>query len=241
MAILIVEDNPINAKLFQLALEQHKYQTVSARNGTEGLAKLAEHVAIELIITDYMMPEMNGLELIEKIRASPALKDIPILIASAHSDMNIVSKAKSLGCNGFLVKPIDRKQLIERVTHLLKDSPLVLRDKNYMMNKLNMEPAEYDDLASIFAAQLKDIMPNVVLEQEDSEEKVSENLGRLLKELTESATLLGAEKFVRVYQKYTGSTLPTRSQCQAILKSLQELDSALMAYVKPSPKTDALH
>ncbi|THJ24813.1 MAG: response regulator [Nitrospira sp. CG24E] len=107
----------------------------------------AEHVAIELIVTDYMMPEMNGLELIEKVRAMPAMKDIPILMAWAHSDMSIVSKAKSLGCNGFLVKPIDRKQLIERVTHLLKDPPLVPRDKNYMMNKLNMEPGEYDDLA----------------------------------------------------------------------------------------------
>jgi len=238
MAILIVEDNPVNAKLFQLTLEQHGYQTVSARNGTEALAKLAEHVAIDLIITDYLMPEMDGLELIGKIRALPALKDIPILIASARSDVNIVSKAKSLGCNGFLVKPIDRKELIERATHLVKDSPLVLRDKNYMMKKLNMEPAEYDDLVSIFATQLTDIMPNVVLEQGDSGEQVSENLGRLLKELAESATLLGAEKFVRVYEKYKGSGQPTRSQCQAILKSLQELDSALMVYAKPSPKTD---
>ncbi|THJ24814.1 MAG: hypothetical protein CAF45_004560 [Nitrospira sp. CG24E] len=84
-------------------------------------------------------------------------------------------------------------------------------------------------------------MPNVELEQQGSEEKVSENLGRLLKELAESASLLGAEKFAGMYQKYTGSTLPTRSQCQAILKSLQALDSAPMVYAKPSPKTDVAH
>ena len=241
MAILIVEDNPVNAKLLQLTLEQHGYQTVSARNGTEALAKLAEHVAIKLIITDYMMPEMDGLELIGKIRALPALKDIPILIASAHSDMNIVIKAKNLGCNGFLVKPIDRKKLTERVTHLLKDFPLVLRNKNCMMNKLNMKPAEYDDLASQFAAQLTDIMPNVVLEQGDSEEHVSEHLGQLLKGLAESATLLGAEEFVRVYAKYKGSGQPTRSQCLVIMRSLQELDAALMVDVNPPGKTDARH
>ena len=62
MAILIVEDNPVNAKLLQLMLENHGYQTVSARNGADALARLAAQGPIELIITDYMMPEMDGLE-----------------------------------------------------------------------------------------------------------------------------------------------------------------------------------
>ena len=241
MAILIVEDNPVNAKLLQLMLENHGYQTVSARNGADALARLAAQGPIELIITDYMMPEMDGLELIGKVRALPTFKDIPIMMASAHSDIDTVSKVKSLGCDSFLVKPIHRKEFIKRVEHHIKESPVALRDKNYMMNKLNMDPAEYDSLASMFAAQLAAIMPNVVLEQGESEENVSENLGQLLKEVAESAAILGADKFMLLYAQYKGSNQPTRSQCPAILRSLQELDAALMVYVKPPGKTDARH
>lgn len=239
MAILIVEDNPVNAKMLQLVLKNHGYQTVLARNGIEALSRLAAHVAIELIITDFMMPEMDGLELIGKVRALPTGKDIPIIMASAHSDIDTVSKAKRLGCNGFLVKPIDRKQLIKRVEHHIKESPLVLRGKNHMLYKLNIKPEEYDSLASMFATQLAAIMPNVVLEQGESEEKISENLGQLLKELAESAAILGADRFILLHEKYKENNLPTRSQCQSILKSLQELDMALMAHVKALPKTDA--
>jgi hypothetical protein len=78
-------------------------------------------------------------------------------------------------------------------------------------------------------------MSIVVLEQGDSEEPISENLGRLLKELAESASMLGADKFVLLYSKCMGLGLPARSQCPAWLKALQELDTSLLAYLQSQP------
>ena len=72
ISILIVEDNPVNARLLALMLHAQGYQTVMARNGREALATVAETQDIQLIITDYMMPEMDGLEFIVKVRALPS-------------------------------------------------------------------------------------------------------------------------------------------------------------------------
>jgi CheY-like chemotaxis protein len=238
MAILIVEDNSINAKLVEFALKAKGYQTLLAANGVEALTTLSAHDDVDLIITDYMMPEMNGLEFIAKVKQQPACKDIPILVASTYSDLETVRHAIELGCAGFLVKPIDKTQLIERVAHLLKNAPAVLRNKSQVMNKLDIGPGEYDDLARMFAAQLADVLPMVVLAQGGSDEAIPQNLSRRLKELAESADLLGGEKFARLYSTYRENGRLTGSECHAILSVLQELEIALAASVRPLPSSD---
>jgi CheY-like chemotaxis protein len=238
MSILIVEDNPVNARLLVLMLHAQGYQTVVAGNGKEALATLSDMPDLQLIITDYMMPEMDGLEFIEKVRALPTWNPIPILVASAHGDLETVKQAQGVQCDGFLVKPIDKQQLIKRVEHLLQSQPLVLLGKQKTMDRLDIGPAEYHELVNTFAAQLAATIPIVVLEQGGSDEPMSENLGRLLKELTESASTLGAEKFLLLYSKCMGRGLPARSHCPILRQALQELDTALTAYIKPPPKAD---
>lgn len=233
MSILIVEDNSINAKLLELALKPKGYQTRLAANGVEALKTLSAHDDVELIITDYMMPEMNGLEFIAKVRQQPACKAIPILMASAYSDLETVRHAIELGCAGFLVKPIDKTQLIERVANLLKNAPAVLRDKSQIMNKLDIGPGEYDDLARMFAAQLADVLPMVVLAQGESDEALPLDLSRQLKELAESADLLGGEKFARLYSTCRENGRLTCLECHVILSALRELEFALAAIVRP--------
>jgi CheY-like chemotaxis protein len=236
MSILIVEDNSINAKLLEIALKAKGYQTLLAANGVEALTALSAHDDVSLIITDYMMPEMNGLEFIAKVKQQPACKDIPILVASAYSDLETVRHAIKLGCAGFLVKPIVKTQLIERVAHLLKAAPVVLRDKNQVMNKLEIGPGEYDDLVRMFAAQLADVLPMVALAQGDADEAdeaILQSLLPQLKELAESAELLGGEDFARLYSTYRESGRLTGTECHAILRALQELEIALAAIVRP--------
>jgi CheY-like chemotaxis protein len=235
MSILIVEDNPVNARLLALMLNAQRYQTVVAGNGKEALATLSKTQDIQLIITDYMMPEMDGLEFIVKVRALPAFNDIPIIVASAHADLETVKRVQGLQCDGFLVKPIDKKDLIKRVEHLMRSQPRVLLGNQKTMDRLDIGLAEYNDLVNTFAAQLTTTMPIVVLEQEDSEEPISENLGRLLKELAESASMLGADKFVLLYSKCMGRGRPVRSQCPALLQALQELERSLLAYLQSQP------
>ena len=235
MSILIVEDNPVNARLLVLMLHAQGYQTVVARNGKEALASVAETPDIQLIITDYMMPEMDGLEFIEKVRALPTFHHVPIIVASAHADLETVKRVQGLQCDGFLVKPIDKQQLIKRVEHLVRSQPLVLLGKQITMDRLDIGLAEYNDLVKAFADQLAATIPIVVLEQGGLAEPISENLGRLLKELAESASMLGADKFVLLYSKSMGRGLPARSQCPSWLKALQELDTSLLAYLQSQP------
>lgn len=232
MSILIVEDNPVNARLLALMLNAQGYQTVAARNGKEALATVSTTSDIQLIITDYMMPEMDGLEFIEKVRALPTFTNVPILVASAHGDLDTVKRVQGLQCDGFLVKPIDKKQLIKRVEDLIRSQPLVLLGTQKTMDRLDIGLEEYIDLVKAFADQLAAIMPIVVLEQGDSEEPVSQNLGRLLKELAESASMLGADKFLLLYSKDMERGMPARSQCFALLQVLQELEMALLAYIQ---------
>jgi hypothetical protein len=84
-------------------------------------------------------------------------------------------------------------------------------------------------------------MPIVALEQVESEEAISENLRRLLKELAESADILGADRFVRSYAKLKGEKSLTRSHYVAVFKALQELNSALTANSALAPQADVPH
>jgi len=237
MSILIVEDNPVNARLLVIMLNAHGYQTVVARNGKEALETVSATPDIQLIITDYMMPEMDGLEFIVRVRALPAFNQVPIMITSAHADLEIVKRVQNVQCDGFLVKPIEKKQLLKRVEQLLRSQPLVFLGKHKTMDRLDIGLVEYNELVNTFAAQLTAIVPVVVLEQGDSGQPISENLGRLLKELAESASMLGADKFARLYSQGMGGGLPARSQCSALLQALQELEASLLAYLQSQPNT----
>ena len=227
MAILIVEDNPVNAKLLVLALRGAGFQTEVTGNGREALAMLASRPEIQLVITDYMMPEMDGLELIEKIRDLPKLSHMPILIASAHADLETVKRAQRTRCDGFLVKPIDRQQLINRVEELLQSKPHVLLDKWVIVGKLDVSPGEYDELVKIFSDQVSTTMRAMAMEQSDLHEPISGSLQKKLIELRDSASMLGANRFVQLYSACTGNSGVTKAHCQELLQSLQQLEEAL--------------
>jgi DNA-binding response OmpR family regulator len=147
-----------------------------------------------------------------------------------------VSKAKGLGCKDFLVKPVNKNQLLNRVESLLKGPPPVLQDKNHVMDKLGVGAEEYDNLINALVVQLGTAMPVIVLEQAESEEAISENASRLLKEIAESAAILGADTFSMLYSRLKAKTSITRSNCVETLKVLQELNTALAQRVaSPAP------
>jgi len=243
MSILIVEDNPVNAKVLAFMLRGEGYQIVVARNGKDALVTMSKTPGIQLIITDYMMPEMDGLEFIVKVRALPTFRHVPVLIASAHAGFEIVKRAQSLQCDGFLIKPIDKAQLIKRVKPLLQSKPPVLLDRHITMGRLGFGPDEYHELVNEFEAQVTAVMPIMALERGESGELISENLRQVLKELVESAATLGADKFVLLYSAYIGGGQLTRSQCPVLLEALQELKMAIEAYTQSQPdavgETDA--
>ncbi|MCP4684701.1 MAG: response regulator, partial [bacterium] len=117
-AVLIVDDNWENRAVLVDLLTPLGFQTLEADNGRKGLAQAAAHQP-NLIITDLLMPEMDGFELIQKIRQTPALQHTPIIAASASVYEQDQQKSLTLGGDAFLPKPIEAERLFDLLQRLL--------------------------------------------------------------------------------------------------------------------------
>ncbi len=118
--ILIVDDHPEIRRYIRQILEDD-YEVKEASHGLEAL-DLLERQEVELIVTDLMMPWMDGFELIESIQANPEYKKIPMLIVSARISDDDREKALIQGINDFIQKPFDKKELELRINNLLQSN-----------------------------------------------------------------------------------------------------------------------
>jgi signal transduction histidine kinase/DNA-binding NarL/FixJ family response regulator len=117
--LLIVEDNLEIANYLESVLRD-TYHLTFANNGKEALATL-ENVAVDLIITDLMMPVMNGYELIETLKKTKKWQKIPIITLTALGEMAHKIKALRIGVDEYLVKPFDNEELCLRIQNLLQN------------------------------------------------------------------------------------------------------------------------
>jgi DNA-binding response OmpR family regulator len=101
--ILIVEDDAFLQGLEAGKLKKSGYDIVSARNGNEAMEKIMEP-GIDLVLLDLILPDFNGFEILEKIRATKGLEKLPILVFSNLSEEKDVQKTKELGALDFMVK-----------------------------------------------------------------------------------------------------------------------------------------
>ncbi len=115
---LVIDDNRIILKLLTRIMSGAGFTVITALNG-----QLAYDAAIsrtpDIIITDYLMPVMNGLELIEKLRSTEATKDIPIIVLTSRDDKSTERTVIAAGANDFMKKPANAKRLMSRVERLI--------------------------------------------------------------------------------------------------------------------------
>lgn len=118
MKALVADDVPMIRKLVEFHLKQIGFEISNAADGAEALM-LAESSKYDLIILDIMMPEMDGLEVLRKVRAGTMNRGTPVIIMTAYGDSANVKKAVEYGANDFIVKPVEqvsfRKKVIEAV------------------------------------------------------------------------------------------------------------------------------
>ncbi len=112
--ILVVDDSKMILKIAEATLKKAGFSVITAENGKQGLLKATVEKP-DLILTDIMMPEMDGLTLCEELRKNPNTKNIPILIISAKGQKKDVIEALQKGANGYIVKPFSPKDLATRV------------------------------------------------------------------------------------------------------------------------------
>jgi two-component system chemotaxis response regulator CheY len=108
--ILIVDDSVSMRQMTSIILKNAGYTVEQAVDGEEGLSKISEDVS--LIITDYNMPGMNGIELIRQIRAGSTNKAVPILMLTTESEEAKKTEGREAGATAWLTKPFDKEQLL---------------------------------------------------------------------------------------------------------------------------------
>jgi len=195
MSILIVEDNLISLKILDINLRENGYEVVTAPDPKEALELLEAIPKIKLIVTDIMMPEMDGLEFIAKVKANAQWKKLPFIIISAMSNKKTVKKAIALGCQHFIVKPVQSQQLLKMVRNILPHQRLIIRSKSQNAAQMGLDMASYQKICTLFGEMLKKEL--MVLEKELGKGKYKD-FSLNLKQLRESATTLSAERVLDV-------------------------------------------
>jgi len=122
--ILIAEDNPRNMKLIRMTLKHHGYSLLEATAGDEAL-KIVNREKPDLIIMDIQLPMMDGLEVTRKLRETPAFSHIPIIAITAYAMKGDEDRIVRAGCDAYLSKPINTRQLPEVVAKMLQQHQII--------------------------------------------------------------------------------------------------------------------
>jgi CheY-like chemotaxis protein len=129
--ILIVDDEPFNVDYLQQELADLDYDTVSAANGQAALAQVVAE-SPDLILLDIMMPVMDGFAVLARLKASPATRDIPVIVISATNDVPSVVRGIRQGAEDYLSKPFDPVLLEARINACLEKKRLRDQEVEYL-------------------------------------------------------------------------------------------------------------
>ncbi len=154
--ILIVDDEPFNVDYLEQELEDLNYITATAINGQDALEKIVSE-SPDLVLLDIMMPIMDGFSVLEKVKADPAIRNIPIIVISANNDLQSVVKGIQLGAEDYLPKPFEPTLLKARIQSSLEKKHL--RDmQDLYLKSLEREMNIARDIQKEFLpAQLPDV------------------------------------------------------------------------------------
>ncbi len=137
--ILVVEDDDALNALVSLYLKGNGYEVISCKNGQEA-QKLFKKENIDMMITDIMMPMMNGFELAMEVRKEN--KDMPIVFMSAKDDMPSKQLGYTIGIDDYIVKPFDIDELVLKVKAILRRSKII-SSKKLSVGNLTMNQEEH--------------------------------------------------------------------------------------------------
>jgi CheY-like chemotaxis protein len=198
--ILIVEDSRTQAWQLQHLLEGKGYRVRTTHNGKQAL-EAADQQQPTLIISDIVMPEMDGYQLCEHIKADPKLRDIPVILLTSLSDLHDVIKGLQCGADNFIIKPYNDRYLLSRVRYMLANRELrqhgrtemgvevLFGGKKYFINSERQQIL--DLLLSTYETAVERNKELIRVQQELStlneqlEEKVQERTAALIAEIAE--------------------------------------------------------
>ena len=118
--VLVIEDNDRNRKLVKILLEANKYEVIEAKTGEEALTCL-QNDKPDQIHLDIQLPNMDGLTLTKILRSNQKTKDIPIVAVTAYAMKGDKERVLGAGCDAYISKPIDTRELPMIVANIIKE------------------------------------------------------------------------------------------------------------------------
>ncbi|MEX2205964.1 MAG: response regulator [Myxococcota bacterium] len=115
MKVLVVDDSAIMRKVITQILEMLGHDSVPAANGLDAFERLKEHEDVRLILLDWNMPEMNGIEFLREIKVRPVLSEIPVIMLTTEFERRKMIEAIEAGAKHYLTKPFQPETLATKI------------------------------------------------------------------------------------------------------------------------------
>jgi adenylate cyclase len=194
-SILVVDDDPINRRLLARALDALGHAVLTAADGREALGVIRDHEP-EVVLLDIVMPEMDGVTVLEQIKADPALRGLPVIMVSALEDVDGVIRCIELGADDYLPKPFD---------------PVLLRARvRAGLDKRRIQRLERARVRDVFARFLPEPVVDEVLSRADGDvllggvRVVGTSLFADLRSFTSFAERRSPDEVIGVLNRYLG-------------------------------------
>ncbi len=140
--ILIAEDEPAQMELLRYNMESADFRTVVANDGASALALVQEENP-DLVVLDWMLPEMSGIEVCRIIRGRPESRTMPVIMLTARGEESDRVRGLETGADDYLVKPFSQAELIARVRALLRRARPALNDEQLIYGGIIMDVASH--------------------------------------------------------------------------------------------------
>jgi len=221
--ILVVEDDPNILKYLKITLEFNECQVITAENGKEGLKVLSElKDRPDLIVSDIMMPEMNGYDFFDVVSNNPTYCHVPFIFLSALDSPEDIRLGKMLGADDYLTKPINEDDLLAIVAGKIKRNKLI----NLINKKINEIFTSYEIEKEYIPEERKNLIILIEVEFDDIEGPKTVNRFPKDIELDFSLKKIGEQLFDGVKAMYGQDTI---LNAEGLLVPLKNIN--IMAYV----------
>jgi two-component system chemotaxis response regulator CheY len=115
MLALIIDDSRAMRRILRQIVEPLGFQIAEAGNGIEGLQRLVEHPQTDLVLVDWNMPEMNGIDFVKVLRSDPEKQQIKLVMVTTETEPSKMARALMMGVDEFVMKPFTREVLVDKL------------------------------------------------------------------------------------------------------------------------------
>ncbi len=205
--ILIVDDNHLNIHMLEIILQKENYNVLTADNGLDGI-RIAANEKPDLVLLDIMMPEVDGFEVCEKLKANPGTHDIPIIFLTAKTDTAGIVKGFELGAADYVTRPFNRVELLARIkTHMAlrqsRDRVIELERKNSVLAMGTTTNHEINQPLTVLSGNL------FLLRETLKEKGLTEEQEKVLQKM--DAAIMRIKGILSKYQNPVGTKIATYS------------------------------